>query len=116
MLWLRTGYRLRQQQHRQGGQMMTGTFEWDGWNEAANVRQHGVAFDDAQWAFFDTRRVLVADGAHTDQEPRCFCLGRVGGLVLTVRFHYLEGRITLLSAGYWKKGRHFYEAQNGLVR
>ena len=90
--------------------MGTGTFEWD----AANQRQHGVSFDDAQWAFFDHRRVLVEDSAAAAQAPRRFCLGRVGGLVLTVRYHHLDGKTTLLSAGYWKKGRQFYEAQNSL--
>ena len=93
---------------------MTGVLEWEQERDTANQRQHGVAFEDAQWAFFDVQRVIVEEAAAIGQVPRRFCLGRVGGLVLCVRFHHLERRITLLSAGYWKKGRHFYEAQNGL--
>lgn len=93
---------------------MTGFFEWDAERDSANQRQHGLAFDDAQWAFFDVQRVIVEESAPIGQVPRRFCLGRVGGLVLAVRFHHLDGRITLLSAGHWKKGRQFYEAQNGL--
>ena len=94
--------------------MATGVFEWDAERDAANQRRHGVSFDDAQWAFFDSRRVLAEETAPPGQLPARFCLGRVGGLVLTVRHRCFEGRITLLSAGYWKKGRQFYEAQNGV--
>ena len=42
-------------------------------------------------------------------EERLFCLGRVRGKVLTVRFTYREGRIRIYGAGYWRKGRYHYD-------
>lgn len=41
--------------------------------------------------------------------PRLFCVGMVDGRVMTVRFTYREGRIRIIGAGYWRKGRRAYE-------
>lgn len=89
-----------------------GSFVWDGEKEAKNRRAHGVDFAEASQAFFDPHRVIAVDEAHSKAEPRYFCIGRVGERVATVRFTYRRGRIRIIGAGYWRKGRRLYEAQN----
>ncbi|MDF5730489.1 MAG: BrnT family toxin [Rhizonema sp. PD38] len=36
-------------------------FEWDDEKDAKNLEQHGVAFVDAQEAFYDTNRIIIHD-------------------------------------------------------
>jgi hypothetical protein len=36
----------------------------------------------------------------------------VGDAILTVRFTRRRGRIRVIGAGYWRKGRQIYETQN----
>jgi uncharacterized DUF497 family protein len=88
------------------------SFEWDHAKDRLNHAKHGVAFADAQAAFFDPRRVIAEDLDHGGDEPRYFCFGRVAGGVLTVRFTWRAGRIRIFGAGYWRKGKRIYEQQN----
>ncbi len=87
-------------------------FEWDEDKDSENQAKHGVTFTAAQQAFADPRRVIAADLEHSQAEPRFYCFGRVGGGILTVRFTYRQRRIRIIGAGYWRKGRAVYEAQN----
>ena len=64
------------------------SFEWDDAKDRANRLKHGVAFAEAQVAFFDPHRVLAEDLDHSAAEPRYFCFGAVAGGVMTVRFTY----------------------------
>ena len=86
-----------------------GSFVWDAKKEAANIRKHGVDFETAATAFKDPDRKIYTDELHGQPEERLFCLGTVRGRVLTVRFTYREGRIRIYGAGYWRKGRRYYE-------
>jgi hypothetical protein len=88
------------------------TFEWDDTKDRANRVKHGVPFVLAQMAFFDPRRVIAEDLAHSSGEPRYFCFGKVGSGVMTVRFTHRAGRIRIFGAGYWRKGKRIYEQQN----
>jgi uncharacterized DUF497 family protein len=91
------------------------TFEWDAAKEQANVEKHGVSFSVAQYAFADTKRVILEDITHrSEQEKRYYCLGKVGDDILTVRFTYRDGHIRIFGAGYWRKGKQIYEQQNRL--
>ncbi len=90
-----------------------GSFVWDLDKEAANVRKHAVDFPAAALAFDDPRRRIFVDQTHSIEEERFYCLGEVGGRVLTVRFTYREGLIRIYGAAYWRKGRAEYETQNG---
>ena len=92
---------------------MTTGFEWDEAKDDANRAKHGVGLAEAQEAFFDPHRLVFADLAHGGSEERYFCLGMVGGRVLTVRFTWREGRIRLFGAGYWRKGRRIHERHRG---
>jgi uncharacterized DUF497 family protein len=88
------------------------SFEWDETKDRINRAKHGVSFALAQAAFFDPRRVIAADLAHSGSEPRYFCFGKVAAGIMTVRFTYRDGRIRIFGAGYWRKGRQIYEQQN----
>ena len=88
------------------------SFEWDAAKDRVNRLKHGVAFAQAQHAFFDPRRVIAEDLDHSGAEPRYYCFGLVEGGVMTVRFTYRENRIRIFGAGYWRKGKTIYEQQN----
>ena len=88
------------------------SFEWDDAKDRINRVKHGVSFALGQIAFFDPRRVIAEDLAHSSEEPRYFCFGKVGDGVMTVRFTYRAGRIRIFGAGYWRKGKSIYEQQN----
>jgi uncharacterized protein len=89
-------------------------FEWDENKNAENIKKHGVNFEVAQYAFLDLRRVISEDIIHSDKEKRYFCLGIIGGKVLTVRFTYRGKIIRIIGAGFWRKGKEAYEKQNGI--
>jgi uncharacterized protein len=82
---------------------------WDWKKEAANVRKHGVDFSTASKVFKDPKRQIFTDSRHSQKEERFFCIGKVDGKILTVRFTYRDSRIRIIGAGYWRKGRRYYE-------
>lgn len=89
-------------------------FEWDEAKEASNLAKHGVSFVEAVAAFADPQRVFLPDENHSQLEPRWYCLGKVGDAILTVRFTRRGNRVRIIGAGYWRKGKRFYETQNSL--
>jgi len=84
-------------------------FEWDERKNLDNIAKHGAPFDVAQLAFLDELRVFLSDPGHCEYEKRFFCLGDVGGGIITVRFTMRGGKIRIFGAGYWRKGRKRYE-------
>lgn len=96
--------------------MPTAHFDWDPNKDADNQKKHGVPFARAQYAFADPRRVIATDAAHSQAEERFYCLGKVDGGVLTVRFTYRRGVIRIIGAGYWRKGKSIYERENQIHR
>ena len=87
-------------------------FEWDAAKDRINRAKHGVAFELAQKAFLDPKRVIAEDLEHSRGEQRYFCLGAVEGAIMTVRFTWRDGKIRIIGAGYWRKGKKIYEASN----
>ena len=85
-----------------------GQFEWDLEKAKVNLAKHGVDFFDAMSAFLDDRRMIATDEAHSESEPRYFCIAKVGNRILTVRFTYRKGIIRIFGAGHWRKGRALY--------
>jgi uncharacterized protein len=86
-----------------------GKFVWSIEKENENITKHGIGFELAARAFLDKRRKIFVDSKHSEEEPRYFCIGKVQGKVITVRFTYREGCIRIFGAGYWRKGRVYYE-------
>jgi len=88
------------------------TFEWDENKNKTNQKKHGISFEDAQLAFFDSRRIVARDLEHSQSEERYYCFGKVDENVVTVRFVYRNNKIRIIGAGYWRKGKQIYEKEN----
>lgn len=87
-------------------------FEWDSDKDTLNQRKQGVSFALAQLAFLDRNRVILVDLEHSDDEKRYYCIGRVAGGIMTVRFTFRKNKIRIFGAGYWRKGKRIYEREN----
>ena len=87
-------------------------FGWDENKNLENIEKHGLSFFTAQKAFFDERRIILADTAHSGNEKRYFCLGGTGEGIATVRFTMRGDTIRILGAGYWRKGKKIYETRD----
>jgi uncharacterized DUF497 family protein len=94
----------------------TSDFEWDDDKDWSNQRKHGISFSLAQFAFLDERRVILEDLDHSADEKRYYCLGKVAGGIMTVRFIYRKTKIRIFGAGYWRKGKRIYERENKIHR
>ena len=92
--------------------MSTVSFEWDESKNLENQEKHGVSFELAQYAFADQNRVIAEDISHSQNEKRYYCFGKVGEGIITVRFTYRDGKIRIIGAGYWRKGRKIYGNEN----
>jgi uncharacterized DUF497 family protein len=53
------------------------SFEWDEEKDRENQAKHNVSFVTAQQAFLDPHRVIAEDMAHSSEEDRYYCIGRV---------------------------------------
>jgi uncharacterized DUF497 family protein len=89
-------------------------FEWDDKKDKENQLKHGVSFALAQIAFLDENRIILEDLEHSGEERRYYCLGKVAGGIMTVRFTYRNRRIRIIGAGYWRKGKKIYEKENNI--
>ena len=84
-------------------------FDWDENKNSQNQEKHHVSFEHAQHAFADEKRIIAEDLEHSKDEKRYFCIGKVEGEILTVRFTYRDNVIRIFGAGYWRKGKKTYE-------
>ena len=77
-------------------------FEWDAAKARANLRKHGVSFEEAETAFYDDHAVISDDPDHSDaREERFLLLGMSSALRVLIVVHcYRESDavIRLLSA------------------
>ena len=87
-------------------------FAWDIEKELLNMHKHGVDFITAAQVFKGSRRKIYTDQKHSKKEERYFCIGKIEGRVLTVRFTYRSGKIRIIGAGYWRKGATYYEKKD----
>ncbi len=85
------------------------------WKTGKNMGFHLLQ---AQHAFIDKSRVIAEDLAHSQEEKRyyCFDLNQQKTGIITVRFTYRNGRIRIIGAGYWRKGKKIYEQANSIHR
>ena len=92
------------------------TFEWNESKNNENLLKHNVSFFEAQFAFFDEKRIIAEDVTHSGIEKRFYCFGknRSGSGILTVRFTYRANHIRIIGAGYWRKGKKVYERENSI--
>ena len=76
-------------------------FEWDDEKATANVKKHGISFEDAKSVFRDERAKLINDPDHSEDEDRFVLLGLSETLRLLVVCHCYRGQnhvIRIISA------------------
>jgi len=86
-------------------------FEWHGTKAAANLRKHGVSFDEAATVFADTLSHVFPDQDHSDDETRFLIIGMSeAGRVLVVSHTDRGAQTRNISAREaTRKERNFYE-------
>ena len=62
-------------------------FAWDARKSSANLKKHGVSFEEAQTVFLDDRARLMPDPEHSTHEHRFVLLGMSATLRLVVVCH-----------------------------
>ena len=89
-------------------------FEWHASKAVANLRKHGVSFDEASTIFGDENHLVMTDREHSLDEMRCLAIGRSeNNRLLTVCFTERGPKLRLISARIsepWE--RREYEAAN----
>ena len=65
-------------------------FEWNEAKSKANIRKHGVSFEEAKSVFFDEYALLIADPDHSETEDRFVLLGLSARLRLLLVCHCFE--------------------------
>lgn len=76
-------------------------FEWDPVKAAANVKKHGISFEEAETVFGDEQALLLDDPDHSETEARFVLLGLSAHLRVLVVVHCYRvapERIRLVSA------------------
>lgn len=74
-------------------------FEWDAAKAAANLRKHGVSFEEAASLFGDPLAITFADPDHSLTEERWLTFGMSGNGRLLIASHAeRSGRIRIVSA------------------
>ena len=76
-------------------------FEWNDAKSKANVKKHGVTFDEAKSVFFEDTALLFDDPDHSDDEDRFLLLGPSGERRILVVVHCYRDRdevIRIISA------------------
>ena len=89
-------------------------FEWNETKNRNNIEKHRLSFYEAQFAFADPKRLILEDFAHSDNEKRYFCIGKIAEGIATVRFTIRGGKIRIFGAGYWRKGKKIHYEGNWL--
>ena len=62
-------------------------FDWDSRKAAANLRKHGVSFEEAKTVFYDEHARLIDDPDHSEEEERFVLLGLSGALRMLIVCH-----------------------------
>ena len=76
-------------------------FEWDYRKERANVKKHGVSFEEARVAFYDENAIQYSDPDHSEEEERFILLGisyKLRVLVVCHCFRESDAVIRIISA------------------
>ena len=76
-------------------------FEWDDRKAAANLKKHGVSFEEAKSVFVDERAKLIDDPDHSEDEERFVLLGMSSALRILLVCHCYRSKgnvIRIISA------------------
>ena len=75
--------------------------EYDKRKEKANVKKHGISFDEARTVFYDENAIQFSDPDHSDDEDRFILLGisfKLRALVVCHCFRESDTIIRIISA------------------
>ena len=87
-------------------------FTWDPRKASANLRKHGVSFDEASTAFADPLSITVPDPDHSDDETRFLLVGQSlrQRILVVIHAERSESVIRLVSARLAsRRERRIYE-------
>jgi uncharacterized DUF497 family protein len=89
-------------------------FRWDPRKAAANVRKHGVTFEEAATVFGDPLSITIADPDHSGDEQRFLVLGLSTRRRLLVVAHSERGDAVRISSArrVTRRERRTYEEAN----
>ena len=76
-------------------------FEWDENKNTINKKKHGVSFEEAETAFYDTDALGIADPEHSQEEERFILLGFSAMARMLMVCHCIRGEgetIRIISA------------------
>lgn len=76
-------------------------FDWDGHKASANIRKHGVSFEEAKTVFYDDLALFMEDPEHSLTEERFLLLGisnRLRVLVVSHCYRQDHDLIRIISA------------------
>jgi len=76
-------------------------FEWNKRKENANIKKHGISFNEARTTFYDENAVQFFDPDHSDEEDRFILVGvshRLNTLVVCHCFRENEITVRIISA------------------
>ena len=74
-------------------------FEWDPAKAEANLKDHGVSFDEATTVFRDTLSITISDPDHSDSEDRFIDMGMSHRMqLLVVSYTERQDKIRIISA------------------
>ncbi len=71
-------------------------FEWDETKNRANIRKHGVSFEEAQTVFLDENAIRFFDPDHSEDEDRFIMLGMSFKLRVLVVCHCYRKNDTMI--------------------
>ncbi|OOH82510.1 hypothetical protein BOX30_03200 [Leptospirillum ferriphilum] len=87
-------------------------FEWDIDKARANVRKHGVTFEEARSCFYDPRQIVFYDPDHSDDEDRELLIAHSNqGRVLIISYTLKTEVIRIISARKATKSEEIRYAQ-----
>ncbi|HJP83123.1 MAG TPA: BrnT family toxin [Fimbriimonadaceae bacterium] len=83
-------------------------FEWDTAKASANLKRHGISFEQAATVFEDPWAITYVDPDHSDVELREITIGLSENLlILTVSYTDRDGRTRIISARKATKAEQF---------
>ncbi len=87
--------------------------EWDSRKAAANLKKHGVSFEEAVTAFADEFGRLIPDPDHSDDEDRFILLGMSWSLRVLVVCHCYRETSSVIRIISARKATKTERAQHG---
>ena len=91
------------------------SFEWDDEKYQANIKKHGIYFEDAARVFFDKNAVYYYDELHSDDEDRIKVIGMVEKILTVIYTERGEANRIISARNATKKEREDYYGQYSVL-